>query len=30
MTYPQDREIVKSEIAAKVSSGYYPEKLWEK
>jgi choline kinase len=30
MTYPEDREIVKAEIAAKVSSGYYPEKLWEK
>ena len=29
MTYPEDREIVKKEIAAKISSGYYPEKLWE-
>ncbi|MBQ4015743.1 MAG: hypothetical protein II610_10925 [Treponema sp.] len=28
MTYPEDREIVKQEIAAKISSGYYPEKLW--
>lgn len=30
MTYPEDREIVKSEIAKKIASGYYPEKLWEK
>lgn len=30
MTYPEDREIVKSEIAAKIAEGYYPEKLWEK
>lgn len=30
MTYPEDREIVKAEIAAKVASGYYPEPLWEK
>ena len=30
MTYPQDREIVKAEIAKKISSGYYPEYLWEK
>ena len=30
MTYPEDREIVKQEIAAKIASGYYPEKLWEK
>lgn len=29
MTYPEDREIVKQEIAAKISGGYYPEKLWE-
>ena len=28
MTYPQDREIVKQEICAKIDSGYYPEKLW--
>ena len=28
MTYPEDREIVKQEIAAKIASGYYPEKLW--
>lgn len=30
MTYPEDREVVKSEIAKKITSGYYPEKLWEK
>ncbi len=30
MTYPEDREIVKREIANKIDSGYYPEKLWEK
>ncbi|MFA6936927.1 MAG: hypothetical protein WCQ67_01710 [Treponema sp.] len=30
MTYPQDREIVRAEIAKKIDSGYYPEKLWEK
>lgn len=30
MTYPEDREIVKHEIASKIESGYYPEKLWEK
>lgn len=30
MTYPEDRAIVKQEIAAKIDSGYYPEKLWEK
>ena len=29
MTYPEDRELVKSEIAKKISSGYYPEKLWQ-
>ena len=29
MTYPEDREIVKAEIAAKVSAGYYPARLWE-
>ncbi len=29
MTYPEDRVIVKSEIAQKIDSGYYPEKLWE-
>lgn len=30
MTYPEDRQIVKTEIAQKIKSGYYPEKLWEK
>lgn len=30
MTYPEDREIVKSEIDKKIKSGYYPEKIWEK
>ena len=30
MTYPEDRQIVKDEIAKKIQSGYYPEKLWEK
>ncbi len=30
MTYPQDRELVKSEIAKKIASGYYPESLWSK
>lgn len=28
MTYPADREIVKTEIAKKINSGYYPDKLW--
>lgn len=30
MTYPQDRQMVKDEIAKKIKDGYYPEKLWEK
>ena len=30
MTYPQDREIVKAEIAKKIQDSYYPELLWEK
>ena len=30
MTYPEDREIVKQEIAAKIAGGYYPEIIWEK
>ncbi|MGI5173483.1 hypothetical protein H0R92_07765 [Treponema sp. OMZ 840] len=30
MTYPEDRAIVKSEIAAKIAEGYYPQQLWEK
>lgn len=29
MTYPQDRDIVKAEIAKKIDSGYYPNHLWE-
>lgn len=28
MTYPEDREIVKAEIAKKIEDGYYPSKLW--
>jgi choline kinase len=28
MTYPEDREIVRTEIGKKIDSGYYPEKLW--
>ena len=30
MTYPDDKAVVKAEIAAKIASGYYPEQLWEK
>ena len=30
MTYPEDKQLVKNEIAKKIKSGYYPEKLWEK
>ena len=30
MTYPEDRQIVKDEIAKKIQYEYYPEKLWEK
>lgn len=30
MTYPEDSQIVKDEIAKKIAEGYYPEKLWEK
>lgn len=30
MTYPEDRQLVKDEIAKKIQTGYYPEKLWEK
>ncbi len=30
MTYPEDREIVKAEIANKIKDGYYPESLWDK
>jgi hypothetical protein len=29
MTYPEDKEIVKGEIARKIKEDYYPEKLWE-
>ncbi len=28
MTYPEDRENVRSEIAAKTAKGYYPKELW--
>ena len=30
MTYPEDKPLVMSEIRAKLDSGYYPERLWEK
>lgn len=30
MTYPEDKQLVKDEIAKKIASGYYPAKLWEK
>lgn len=30
MTYPEDRENVKKEIAVKISDGYYPRHIWEK
>lgn len=30
MTYPEDRQIVKDEIAKKIKTGYYPEMLWSK
>ena len=30
MTYPEDKQVVKDEIANKINSGYYPEKLWDK
>lgn len=30
MTYIEDREIVRKEIAKKIADGYYPEALWEK
>ncbi len=29
MTYSEDREIVKEELAEKIAKGYYPEKLWK-
>ena len=28
MTYPEDKQIVKSEIDKKIESGYYPKMLW--
>ncbi len=30
MTYPEDRAIVKAEIANKIKQNYYPEQLWDK
>ncbi|MDR0758561.1 MAG: hypothetical protein LBF74_00395 [Treponema sp.] len=30
MTYPEDRELVKREIAQKIAEGCYPGQLWEK
>lgn len=30
MTYPEDRAVVKAEIAKKIEQKYYPDKLWEK
>lgn len=30
MTYPEDKPLVMAEIKAKLESGYYPDKLWEK
>ncbi len=30
MTYPEDKQQVCDELAVKIKSGYYPEKLWEK
>ena len=30
MTYPEDKENVKKEIAKKIEAGYYPAQLWEK
>jgi hypothetical protein len=29
MTYSEDRDIVKAELANKIDKGYYPEKLWK-
>ena len=29
MTYSEDRENVKAELATKIEKGYYPEKLWK-
>ena len=30
MTYPEDKQTVMDSLRAKIESGYYPEKLWEK
>lgn len=30
MTYPEDKPTVMAELRAKIESGYYPEKLWER
>ncbi|MDR0539481.1 MAG: hypothetical protein LBG74_03105 [Spirochaetaceae bacterium] len=30
MTYPEDRALVRAEIAKKIDGGYYPDRLWEK
>lgn len=30
MTYPEDRALVRERVASLTSSGYYPEKLWER
>ena len=29
MTYPEDKLLVKNEIAKTIANGYYPERLWE-
>jgi hypothetical protein len=29
MTYPEDRGLVRAEIARKITEGYYPERLWK-
>jgi hypothetical protein len=29
MTYQEDRQIVKEELAKKIEEGIYPEKLWK-
>lgn len=30
MTYSEDRQMVRDQLARKIAEGYYPEKLWEK
>lgn len=30
MTYPEDKQTVRNEIAARTDSGYYPAQLWER